>query len=390
MNKSKNRLVIEKHTKIGGRGRYHVPELFFSETCKKYIELSLANREGINQVYANPLTGNVLVNFNSNNTHQHILDYLEDIMIQADGRYDIFEEYKTGIDISSESFDKMSANLCPVQSSHARSWHTIEIENLLHEFDSDINEGLSIALYKQRFLQYGQNRLPQAESRSSLSILMAQFTNLPTALLGLAAGASVVTGGILDAAIIGGVLLLNGFIGYYMESQAEKTIDALKSFITPTAEIIREGEEQLLPAEQVVPGDILVLKPGTYVSADCRIVESVHLSIDESALTGESMPVGKSSYTLDVVNTPLADRENMAYMGTLVTGGFGKGIVIATGMNTEIGRLKMLLDSNKTPETPIEKQLRHMGNQLVYLGIGIGCTTFFCGLACRVSRSTNV
>ena len=380
MDISKHQLVVEKHTKIEGRGRYHVPELFFSETCKKYIELSLANREGINQVYANPLTGNVLVHFNSKNTHKHILDYLEDIMSQADGRFDIFEEYKTGIDISSQSFDKMSSTLCPVQSSHSKPWHTLDTQYLIQEYDSDINEGLSITIYKQRFLQYGQNRLPQAESRSSLSILIAQFTNLPTALLGLAAGASVVTGGILDAAIIGGVLILNGFIGYYMESQAEKTIDALKSFITPIADVIREGKEQSIPAEYVVPGDILVLKPGTYVSADCRIVESVHLSIDESALTGESMPVGKSAYTLDVVNTPLADRENMAYMGTLVTGGFGKGIVIATGMNTEIGRLKMLLDSNKTPETPIEKQLRHMGNQLVYMGIGIGCTTFFAGL----------
>jgi len=380
---TKKMIVIEKHTKVNGRGRYQIPALMYSETCKKYLEYTLTNREGIKDSYANPITGNILVHFNSNNTHKSIGLLLEKLLIQANGAFDSIEESKTTCDISydpSKRPGQLYHSMCPFLSTQEKAWHTIDTKTILNEFNTDIYNGLPLSISKERFLQHGRNRLPEATKRSSLLMLMGQFTNLPIALLGVAAGFSALTGGLLDAAIITGVIVLNGAIGFYMESQAEKTIQSLKTFITPSAEVIRDGKEEIIQADQVVPGDLLILKPGTYVAADCRIIEAVHLSIDESALTGESMPVSKHALIIDVVSTPLADRKNMAYMGTLVTGGSGKAIVIGTGMETEIGRLKMLLDANKTPETPIEKQLRHMGNQLVYIGIGIGGSTFLLGL----------
>jgi Ca2+-transporting ATPase len=379
---TKQMFVLEKHTKVQGRGRYSVPGLHYSETCKKYLEYHLSNREGIIRTSANPLTGNILVYFNSNNTHKSIAILLENLLIQANGIFDSIEN-KASYDISYDPSGKIHRSVCPVHNMQEKPWHSLDATDIVSELQSDIEKGLSVSLSKEKYLQHGLNRLPHADGKSSMRMLIGQFTNLPVALLGVAAGFSALTGGLLDAVIISGVLVLNGAIGFYMERQAEKTIQSLKTFITPSAEIIREGKEQIIQADQVVPGDILILKPGTYVAADCRIVETLHLSIDESALTGESMPVRKHALTIDVANTPLADRQNMAYMGTLVTGGSGKAIVIGTGMETEIGRLKMLLDANKTPETPIEKQLRQMGNQLVYIGLGIGSGTFLFGLLLR-------
>ena len=161
------------------------------------------------------------------------------------------------------------------------------------------------------------------------------------------------TGGIIDAVAIMGVVVVNAVIGYATESKAERTIRALMSVVRPFAPVVREGKTREIPAEEIVIGDILVLKPGVWVAADCRIIESNHLSIDESSLTGESMPVEKVAKAFRARNLPLADRVNLAYMGTLVPGGEGLAVVVATGRYTEIGRLQMLPDSTTPPETPI-------------------------------------
>ena len=142
---------------------------------------------------------------------------------------------------------------------------------------------------------------------------------------------------------IGGVALANAVIGYFTESGAEKTMESLKELVHPTAEIIREGRTLHLAVEEVTVGDLLVLKPGTYVAADSRIVTADRLSIDESMLTGESMPVHKEAKRLKHENTPLADRANMVYMGTLVTGGQGLAVVVAVGRFTQVGMLQALL-----------------------------------------------
>jgi Ca2+-transporting ATPase len=207
-----------------------------------------------------------------------------------------------------------------------------------------------------------------------LQIFIDQMNSLPVYLLGAAAGVSIATGGLLDAVVIMGVVVANGIIGYFTENDAEKTIDSLKNLVKPTAEVIRSGRTMEISAEAVVAGDLLILKPGSYVSADCRVIAASRLSIDESMLTGESMPVYKKTTTLKNENTPLANRSNMAYMGTMVTGGQGLAVVVATGQATQVGELQRLLTDTGTPKTPIERQLEKMGDQLVLL----------CGAICGV------
>jgi P-type Ca2+ transporter type 2C len=171
-------------------------------------------------------------------------------------------------------------------------------------------------------------------------------------------------------------VLANAVIGYFTESAAEKTMECLRGIVHPTAEVIRDGRSIHLSVEEVVAGDLLVLKPGTYVAADSRIIAANRLSIDESMLTGESMPVYKEEGPQKHENTPLADRSNMVYMGTLVTGGQGLAVVVGTGRFTEVGTLQALLAETRTPKTPIELQLALMGNQLV-MACGAICGIVF-------------
>ncbi len=207
-------------------------------------------------------------------------------------------------------------------------------------------------------------------------MVLDQVNSLPVYLLAAAAGVSVVTGGFLDAVVILGVVAANAGIGYTTESRAEKTIQSLKSLVHPSAEVLRGAETAEIPSEYVVPGDLLLLKPGTYVAADARLLEAHHLSVDESMLTGESMPVVKRAVGLRRREIPLAERVNMVYRGTLVTGGHGTALVVATGQETEIGYLQRLLDTTTTPKTPIERQLERIGDQLV-VACGVICGLVF-------------
>ena len=206
-----------------------------------------------------------------------------------------------------------------------------------------------------------------------------QFNSLPVALLGAAAGLSVVTGGLVDAVLIVGVVVANAFIGYKTESESEKTIRSLQTLVRPAALVIREGRLSEIPSEEVTLGDLLVLRPGTYVAADARLIEANHLSVDESALTGESLPVTKNTRALERDNIPLGDRVNLVFMGTLVTGGEGLAVVVATGSYTEIGLIQSLIGEATSPETPLERQLGQLGDQLVLICCGVCGVVFVMG-----------
>jgi Ca2+-transporting ATPase len=255
-------------------------------------------------------------------------------------------------------------------------WHTLSAHTALSAFESSAEYGLCSPEPVTRVEQYGPNALPESSTRSGWSILVDQFKSLPVALLGVAAGVSVLTGGLADAVVILGVVAINGTIGYVTESEAEKTINSLKDLVKPTADVLRNGEVKTVSADVVVPGDILVLRPGTYVAADARLLDANHLSVDESVLTGESMPALKTTVPLLRMDIPLADRTNMVYMGTLVTGGQGFAIAVATGGFTEVGKLQALVGEAASPETPMEKQLNKLGDQLVLIS-SVACGLVF-------------
>ncbi len=369
-------MIQSIHTQVEGRARFKIDGLFGSEMLKRVLEQRLSREGEIYSVSASILTGNILVNFNSNNDHHTIRFLIEEILVEI---------HQKGLppaaafELEPESAAKRSpARALPVETLKRflspesegaapldKPWHTLEAPLAASILRTDARAGLYASEAAERLKAYGPNLLPKPEPRSKAEIFFQQLNSLPVLLLGAAAGISVLTGGILDAAVIGGVVLANAVIGYITESGAEKTMESLKELVHPTAEVIREERSVHLAVEEVTVGDLLVLKPGTYVAADSRIVSADRLSIDESMLTGESMPVHKEAKRLKHENTPLADRANMVYMGTLVTGGQGLALVVAVGRFTQVGMLQAMLADTQTPPTPIELQLAQMGNQLV-------------------------
>ena len=380
--------VIEAiHTKIEGRARFRVDGLFGCEHLKRLLEQRLKAEKDILSASANTLTGTVLVNYNSNNNHHTIAFLLEDILVESLDRASGGSRAETHAADPAPAPTKnkrlpvetLKQFLTPPEESKEqvkKPWHTLEPNAVTAIVRSDPVRGLSAATAGGRLQEYGPNMLPKPEARSSAEIFLEQLNSLPVYLLGAAAGISALTGGVLDAVVIGGVVIANAVIGYFTESGAERTMESLKELVHPTADVIRDGREVHMPVEEVVLGDLLVLKPGTYVAADSRIIKAHRLSVDESMLTGESMPVHKDARKLKHANTPLADRANMVYMGTLVTGGQGLAVVVATGLHTEVGTLQAMLSQTETPKTPIELQLALMGNQLV-VACGAICGVVF-------------
>ncbi len=250
-------------------------------------------------------------------------------------------------------------------------WHLRKAEEAVALFHSNPGTGLSLETYTENLKRFGPNLLPESVPRSAWSIVAEQFKGLPVLLLAVAAGISVFTGGLADAAVIMSVVGINAVIGYVTESKSEKTIRSLRSLVRPTALVTRDGETRQVGVEEVVPGDLLVLRPGSYVAADARLLAAQNLSVDESALTGESMPVQKMTRELTAADLPLGDRTNMVYMGTLVTGGQGIAVVVATGPFTEIGQIQILVGEARPPATPMETQLDNMGTKLALMSAGV-------------------
>ena len=259
-------------------------------------------------------------------------------------------------------------------------WHLLEAESALEKWETSRVAGLSRQTAKRNLERYGPNMLPEAEPRSGLSIFLEQFNSLPVYLLGAAAALSLFTGGLADAVLIAGVVVGNGLIGYKTEIEAEKTIRSLQTMVRPTALVVREGELQEISTVEVTPGDLCVLRPGSYVPADGRLVEASHLSLDESVLTGESLPVVKTAKALRGENIPLGDRVNLVFMGTLVTGGEGLMVVVAIGGSTEIGLIQALAGEAEAPDTPLQRQLDQLGNRLVWVCCGLCGAAFGVGI----------
>lgn len=392
-------LIQPIHTKVHGRARFKVAGLRRSESARAYIEGQLAASEDIISASASTTTGTILVSYNSGNTPQSIERLLETVVtgwrsgqkLAPAGKRGPMRNPGTSKDDKRHGGPKPVALLPPPEIAEpagaalpavfgdADAWHLMTREQVVELLATDPRKGLSCTEARTRLEQHGANMLPEAAPRSGWEIFLDQVNSLPTYLLAAAAGISLLTGGIVDALVIMGVVAANAAIGFATEKEADKTIHSLKKLVRPTAEVIREGKPVALPVAEVVAGDVVVLKPGAYVPADCRVVQAANLSIDESMLTGESMPVYKSARTLSGGAIPVGDRVNMAFMGTLVTGGQGLAVVFATGSGTQIGQLQLLLHQTRAPQTPIERQLGRMGDQLVIMCCGVCGVVFLIG-----------
>ncbi|MBE9169854.1 cation-transporting P-type ATPase [Pleurocapsales cyanobacterium LEGE 06147] len=363
----KNYPIQPLHTAVKGRARYKVRSLRYDQTLKQYLEYRLSSEPGIKQVRASSVTGNLLVLFDAKQQDtKAIASQLETIVRE----YNKNPKGARELVVSRSSADKPS-HLLP-----SEPWHLKETGAIVAQLGTSTDKGLSAKAVEYNLQKYGPNAIVEAQPRSGLSIFIDYFKSVPVVLLTLAAGLSVITGGIVDALVILGVVTINAILGYATESQSERIIHSLKGLVNPSAWVIREGQLREINSHQIVIGDLIVLKPGSYIPADARLIEAEHLNVDESALTGESIPVFKTAQTLTGEKVPLAERINMVYRGTFVTGGQGLAIVVATGKATEMGRIQTLVGETVVPQTPMERQLDRVGGQLVLIS-GAVCGLVF-------------
>jgi Ca2+-transporting ATPase len=250
-------------------------------------------------------------------------------------------------------------------------WHTLSAEEVIQSLASDHATGLSQIEAAERLNRYGPNRLAEKPPRSIWHLLLSQFKSVLILVLIAAAILAATIGDIKDGIVILVVVIINALLGFYQEFQAEKSLSALKNMLALQARVRRDGRIVELSADRLVTGDIVVLEAGSKIPADGRVISAYTLEVDESSLTGESVPVAKQNQALPKTSTPLAERSNMLYMNNAVTRGRAEMVVTATGMETEIGKLANLLAQTEDGTTPLQIQLDSLGKRMALIALAV-------------------
>jgi Ca2+-transporting ATPase len=258
-------------------------------------------------------------------------------------------------------------------------WHQKELNEVFEELSSSL-QGLSPDDAQQRLQKYGSNELKEKKKKSPFMMFLDQFRDFMIIVLIVAAIISGIIGELSDTIAIIVIVCLNAVIGFIQEYRAEKAMAALKKMAAPIATVIRNGMPENIPATQLVPGDFVILEAGMVIPADMRLIETARLKVEEAALTGESVSVEKHTKSLQDEDVPIGDRKNMAYKGTLVSHGRGTGAVIATGMNTELGKIASMIQEAEETKTPLQKRLAAFGQKLALAVLVICAIVFGIGL----------
>ena len=258
-------------------------------------------------------------------------------------------------------------------------WHRIDAADVVKRLGTDASAGLAESEAARRFEESGPNEIAERERRSAWKILWEQLTATMVVVLIIAAAVSGLLGSFKDTAAIGAIVVLFALLGFIQEFRAERAMAALKKLAVPIVRVVRGGQPRQVSSRELVPGDVLLLEAGNLVPADCRLLESVNLRMQEAALTGESEPVEKRVEPL-AGELPLGDRRNMAYMGTVVTLGRGRAVVVATGMGTELGNIAHIMQTAGQEQTPLQRRLDQLGRALALVGLGIAGLILVLGL----------
>jgi len=338
--------VIAVSHAVPGRARLRVPGVRGKPLLATRLADRLSSDGGVHGVRASSVTGSLLVSFDP-----ACLD-VRALMASVRRHARAVDERTNGHRASTEA------------------WHQLPASTVMTRLSTPGSRGLSAHEAETRLAQVGANRLPTPEPKSSTEILAGHLTSLPVLLLGGAAALALVSAAPIEAAVILTVVAANATVGYITERRVERVLTSLRSTTTPRALVRRDGVETTLPAAAVVPGDVLVLKAGHDVPADARLIEVDGLSVDESALTGESVPVAKVVTVPAGLNGALGDRVNMVHAGTVIAEGSGLAVITATGRHTEIGRIRALVADTGSPPTPLEQRLDRIGRRLVGLSLG--------------------
>lgn len=265
-------------------------------------------------------------------------------------------------------------------------FYAMTAEAAVKTLQSDAGRGLSGSEAKKRLGVYGENRLQKGKKTSFAKKFMLQFGDFMVLILLIASAVSFAVScmqgeaNLADPLLILGIVIANAFVGTVQEAKAERALEALRTLSAPHADVLRDGKRAVLSAEALVPGDVVYIRAGDVVPADLRLLESMHLQAEESALTGESVPSGKSANAVCDETCGAAERKNMLFSGTGISAGQGVGIVTATGMQTEMGRIAAMLGDEETPDTPLKLRLRRTGKLIGLLVLGICAVIFLIGL----------
>jgi Ca2+-transporting ATPase len=341
---------------VRGRARLAVAAVRRSPRRAARLEDGLAALAAVRAVHVNPLTGSVLILFDS--ARLPVTRLIAEVARHANGR---------------------TTRPAPPPLRDV-AWHTRPADTVAAALEVDPRTGLSEAEAARRLVLHGANRLPAPRPKSALSIVTGHLASVPVLVLGVAAALSLASGALLEAAVIGAVVALNTVIGYATESRVERILTSLQEVVLPQAIVRREGGEGIVATAALVPGDVILLRPGNAIPADARLVDVDGLVVDESALTGESAPVAKTPVAVREARTPVSERRCMVYAGTVAAQGAATAIVTATGWRSELGRVRALVAETGTPPTPLERDLAQSGRRLVAVSLAFCAATLALGL----------
>lgn len=265
-------------------------------------------------------------------------------------------------------------------------WHTKAVNEVEVNFRTNVQIGLNEKEVEERRKHFGENKLADTKKESIIIKFLKQFNDFMIIILIIASIISAVvskldgSGAYIDSAIIIAIVILNAIMGVVQEAKAEKSLEALKTMTAPTAKVKRNGKIVNIKSEEVVPGDIIILEAGNYVPADARLIKSSNLKVEESSLTGETVPVLKDEKVVLAENVPIGDMVNMVFSSCIVVNGHGEAVVTETGMNTKVGKIAGMILKDEAPETPIQKKLAEVGKTLGIACLAICVAIFIIGI----------
>ncbi len=355
--RTKSRITLAHRTR-GGRLRLACPELRDRPDRAEAVAQRLGALGWVRGASARPLSGSLIL---------HALPEITEREILAAAR--------AALDASGDVVAP-TVPRDPGAMSDGPAWHSIPADTVLAEMGSDADGGLSAAEAARRLDRHGPNMLPQDRRRSQVALLGEQFQSLPVAMLGGSAVVSLATGGVADAVATLSVVAANAVFGYVTEGQAEAAIHKLMDSSGERVTVIRDGRDVTIAAVEMTPGEVYALHPGAQVAADARVIRADRLKLDESALTGETLPVRKHPDAEVDEAAPIGDRPTMVHAGTLVAEGRGRAVVVATGRDTAAARIALLSQTASRPKAPVEAELDRLGSLLAKVSLA-ACGVFF-------------
>lgn len=350
--------LIRKYAPHTKRIRFSVNGLYRNELLAKRLEKNLSLKSGILSVTASPMTGNIIISFDSS-------------LKAEDIKKEIYK-IKFNIRDTKDNF--------PVKQQAQYPWHIMTKKQIEKVLNTDIDSGLSTVEAKKRLNTYGLNQLISGNKPSFFKMMLNQVNNYLFKILLFAGGISFLIGDVADSIVIISIVVIESSLGVLQEYNAEKSLESLHKLTSPRSSVLRDGKISLLSSSELVPGDVVIVNPGDIVPADARIVECKNLEADESCLTGESHPSSKHDLVILKDDIPLAERKNMAYMGTSITKGYGKLIIVSTGMSTEIGKIAKMLNEERNALSPLNKSLDVLGKNITVAIVTISFSIFLSGI----------